>query len=433
VSLGTGLLFGLFPALHATRSDLITSIRAGAGQIQGGHRAAARFRSSLVTAQFALSMALLGCAGLFVKSVRNIDRVDLGIRTDEVIQFALLPELSGYAAPRARDLFERAERELAALPGVTAVSASGVPLMTGSNSGGNIRIEGFERGPDTDANTRMNWVGPGFFRGLGIPLVAGREFTVDDRMGAPRVAIVNEAFMRKFGLTGNPVGKRMAADDSSASASLYIEIVGVAKDAGYSGPKREAPPLVYFPWRQESFVTAAAFYVRSSLPPAQAMRSIRATMGRLDPALPLPMLKPLSQQVRETVYIDRMVGTLSAGFAGLATLLAAVGLYGVLAYTVAQRTRELGVRMALGADGRRVRWIVLRQVARMAAIGGVVGLVAAAALGRAAQSMLFGLDGRDPVVLVSAAALLGVVALVAGWVPAWRASRLSPVNALRHD
>ena len=433
VSLATGVLFGLFPALHATRSDLIASIRAGAGQIQGGHRTAARFRTSLVTAQFALAMALLGCAGLFVKSLRNIGRVDLGMQTEQVIQFALLPEFNGYDGPRTQALFERAEEQLAALPGIVAASASGVPLMTNSSSGGNVRVEGFERGPDTDANTRMNWVGPGFFRSLGIGMIAGREFTLADRLGAPRVAIVNEAFARKFGLGRNAVGKRVANDDSSASAALNIEIVGLVRDAGYSGVKGQVPPVMFTPWRQDSVITAAAFYVRTTLPAGPAMRSIRAAVSRLDPALPMPMLKPMSQQVRESVYLDRMIGTLSAGFAALATLLAAVGLYGMLAYTVAQRTRELGVRMALGADGGRVRAIVLRQVAQMAAIGGVIGLAAALALGKAAQSMLFGLDGRDPAVLASAALVLGVVALAAGWIPAWRASRLSPVMALRHD
>jgi len=324
------------------------------------------------------------------------------------------------------------EDALATVPGMTAVSVSSVPLFTSSSTGGDVRVEGFVRGQDTNANTRLNMVGPGFFRAMGIRLLAGREFDAGDRVGGPSVVIVNEAFARKFKLGKDAVGKRMGFG-GGREGPLDREIVGVVRDAAYANAKDSIPAMLYVPYRQDTTVTAAAFYVRTTLPAASAMRAIQATIAQLDRNLPVPMLKPLSQQVQENVYLDRMIGALSAGFAVLATLLAAVGLYGVLAYTVAQRTRELGVRMALGADGRRVRWIVLRQVARMAALGGVVGLAAAIALGRAAQSMLFGLDGRDPVVLVSAAAVLGVVALVAGWVPAWRASRLSPVNALRHD
>jgi predicted permease len=432
VALVTGLLFGLFPALHATRTDLIAAIRAGAGQVVGGHRAAARFRTSLVTAQIALSMALLGCAGLFVKSLRNVGRVDVGMDTERVMQFALLPMLNGYPAARAHALFTRVEDELASAPGVLATSASGVPLFTGSSTGGNVRVEGFEPPPDANVNVRMNMVGPGFFRTLGIPLVAGREFAAGDRIGAPKVAIVNEAFVRKFALGRTAIGRHMRFGGDAGDA-LDIEIVGVVRDAGYSGIKDSIPPLYFRPYRQDSTVTAAMFYTRTSLPPDQALRAMSAIVARHDRNLPTPLLKPLSQQLRENIFLDRMIGALAAVFALLATLLAAVGLYGVLAYTVAQRTREIGVRMALGADGGRVRRLVLRQVAAMAVVGGVIGLAGAMAIGRAAESMLFRLDGRDPVVLAGAAAVLLLAALVAGWVPARRASRLSPVTALRHE
>jgi predicted permease len=432
VSLATGLLFGLFPALHGTRADLISSIRAGAGQISGGHRGAARFRTSLVTAQIALSMALLGCAGLFVKSLRNVARVPLGIDAERVVQFALLPQFNGYERLRAHALFARVEDELAAAPGITAVSASGVPLLTGSTTGGNVRVEGFAAAPDADVNVRYNMVGPGFFRAVGIPLVRGREFTAADRLGAPRVGIANEAFARKFGLGGDAVGRRVGRGGSPGDP-LDIEIVGVVRDARYANVKDAVPPMLYTAYRQDTTVTAAAFYVRTSMPPARVIRSIPQVVGRIDRNLPVPMLKPLAQQARENVFIDRMVGALAAGFALLATLLAAVGLYGVLAYTVAQRTREIGVRMALGADAGRVRGLVLGQVVRVGVVGGVIGVAGALALGGAAQSLLFGLDGRDPAVLAGAAAVIAAVALAAGYLPAWRASRLNPVTALRSD
>jgi predicted permease len=433
VALGTGLLFGLFPALHATRPDLIATIRSGAGQIAGGHRAASRVRTALVTGQIALSMALLGAAGLFIQSLRNIGRVDLGMELERVVSFALLPELSGYDRSRARALFERVEDEVRALPGVTAVAGASQPLLTGSGSGGNVRVEGFERGPDTDANTRMIQVGLDYFRALGIPLLDGREFTTADRAGAARVAIVSEAFARKFGLGRGAVGKRLAIDGQSPGEALDVEIVGLARDAAYSDVKGDPPPLLITPYRQDTTVSALVFYARTTGDPARTLRAIPGAVARLDPNLPVALLKLMPRQVRENVYLDRMVGTLSAGFAALATLLAAVGLYGVLAYTVAQRTREIGIRMALGADGGRIRGMVLRQVGRMVLVGGALGVAAALGIGRAARSLLFGLEGHDPAVLAAALAVLAMTALAAGYVPAWRASRVSPAGALRRE
>jgi predicted permease len=433
LSLGTGLLFGLVPALHATRPALIASIRAGAGQIAGGPRGAARFRSGLVTSQIALSMALLVAAGLFVKSLHNISRVDLGLRVERVVTFALLPALNGYDPARTTALLQRVEQELGALPGVEAVGGAGVPLLLGMTNGNNVRVEGFARGPDTDANARTNQATPGLFRALGATMLAGREFTAADRLGAPRVAIVNEAFARKFGLGRDAVGRRMAVDGSSPAGALDVEIVGLMRDATYGDVKGRAEPLFVTPVWQEKDAAGLAFYVRTARAPEEVLRAIPAAVARLDRNLPVAMLKTMPQQVRDNVYLDRMVGALSAGFATLATLLAAVGLYGVLAYTVAQRTREIGVRMALGANAGRVRGMVLRQVGRMTLVGGAVGLAAALAAGRAIRSLLFGLEGHDPWVVASAAAVLGAVALGAGWLPAWRAARVSPTSALRGD
>ncbi len=433
VSLATGLLFGLFPALHATRPDLIASIRAGAGQIAGGQRAAVRFRTALVTAQIALSMALLVSAGLFIKSLRNIARVDLGMQVDRVVTFALVPALNGYDAARSRAVLERVEAELATLPGVSAVGVAGVPLLMGMSNGRNVRVEGFRREPDTDANVRVNQVGAGYFRALSVPLLSGREFTDADRLGAPKVAIVNEAFARKFGLGRDPVGTRMAWDGDAPDGVLDVQIVGLMRDARYADVKGEVPPVAISPYRQDSTIRGVAYYVRTSRPPERLMSEIPAAVARVDRNLPVAALKTFADQARDNVYLDRMIGMLSAVFAALATVLAAVGLYGVLAYMVAQRRREFGVRMALGANGGHVRGLVLRQVAHMAVVGGVVGVLAALGLGRAAQSLLFGLAGHDPVVAGAAALVLGAVALAAGYVPAWRASRVSPVGALRGD
>ena len=430
LSIGTGLLFGMFPALHSTRPDLVTGLRANAGQPSGA-RAAARFRTSLVTAQIGLSMALLVSAGLFIRSLVNVSRVDLGVRIDNVVTFAISPELSGYSPARAQALFERVEAELAAVPGVTGVASSMVPLLAGSNWGTDVQVEGFKSDPDTDNNARFNAVGPGYFRTLGVPLLAGREFGVADAgPRTPRVAIVNEAFAKKFGLGRDAVGKRISDDRDEP---LNIQIVGVVQNAKYSEVKQDIPPLFFMPHRQDSTVGAMNFYARTALAPEELVRTIPAVVRRLDPNLPVEDLKTMPQQVRENVFLDRMISTLSAAFAALATLLAAVGLYGVLAYTVAQRTREIGVRMALGADAGRVRGLVLRQVAWMTVVGGALGVAAALAVGRAARSLLFGLEAHDPLVVASAAALLTAVALAAGYLPARRASRVEPMQALRYE
>ncbi len=428
LSVATGLLFGLFPALHATKPDLVSAIKAQAGQPSGA-RAAARFRSTLVTAQIALSMALLISAGLFVKSLMNVSRVNLGVKLDNLITFGLSPDLNGYDFARARTFFERTEEEMSAVPGVTAVAASMVPLLAGSNWGSSVSVQGFEKGPDTDAHAFFNRISSGYFRTLGIPLMSGREFTAADAAGAPKVVIVNEAFAKKFNLGREAVGKRM----SDGGPELEMEIVGVVQNAKYSEVRQEPPPVFFMPYRQNDRVGSLNFYVRTSLDPEQMLRTAPGIVARLDPNLPLESVKTMPQQARENVFMDRMVSTLSAAFALLATVLAAVGLYGVLAYTVSQRTREIGLRMALGADGARMRTMILKQVAWMTLVGGVIGIVAAYYLGRAAESLLFELKGTDPVVMSLSVVLLTIVAFAAGYIPAYRASRVHPMQALRYE
>ena len=430
LTIGTGLLFGLFPAIHSTRPDLVSSLKGQAGQPSGA-RAAARFRTSLATAQIALSMALLVSAGLFTKSLMNISRVDLGVKVDNVIMFGLSPELNGYTPARTKQLFERLEEELAALPGVNGVTSALVPLLGGSNWGNDVAVEGFPAGPDTDTNSRFNEVGPEYFRTLGVPLIAGREFRRADGAGAPKVAIVNEAFAKKFNLGRDAVGRRIG--NRGDKEGLDTQIVGLVQNAKYSEVKREVPPLFFRPYRQDDRLGNITFYVRTSLDPEQFLPNVPKVVAKLDANLPVEDLRTMPQQIRQNVFLDRMISVLSAAFAGLATLLAAIGLYGVLAYTVSQRTREIGLRMALGAAPSRVRGMVLRQVGVMTIVGGVIGLTAAIWLGRLAQSLLFEMKGYDPVVLVSAAAALTVVALGAGFVPAHRASQVDPMQALRYE
>ena len=429
-AVATGLAFGLFPALHSTRADLATTLKNQAGQ-PGGARAASRFRVTLATVQIAMSMALLVPAGLFAKSLFNISRVELGLKTDHLVVFGISPELNSYTPERTRELFERTEDELAALPGVTGAVAAMVPVLAGNNWNNSLTVEGFEAGPDTNTTAAFNGVSPGYFKTMAIPLVAGREFTRADAFGGPKVAIVNQAFLRKFNLGANALGKRIS--NGETNAKLDTEIVGVAQDAKYSDVKRAVPAQYYLPYRQNERLGSATFYVRTTLPPEQLLTSVPTVMKKLDPNLPVEDLKTMEMQIRENVFLDRLISTLSLAFALLATLLAAIGLYGVLAYTVAQRTREFGLRMALGADGGRVRGMVMGQVAKMALIGGVIGLAVAVAVGRAAQGMLFEMQGYDPVVLIAATVALSIVAMGAGFIPALRASRIDPMNALRYE
>jgi predicted permease len=430
-ALATGIVFGLFPALHSTRQDLASTLKNQAGQ-PGGAKAARRFRTTLATVQIAMSMALLVPAGLFAKSLFNISRVDLGIQTDHMMLFSIAPELNSYTTERTRQLFERMEDELAAVPGVTSVVATIVPVLAGDNWGNSLGVEGFEAGPDTNTNASFNGVGPGYFKTMGVPLMMGREFTRSDAFGTPKVAIVNQAFVKKFNLGDNPLGKRFGLG-GGAGSKMDIEIVGVAQDAKYSDVKDAVPPQYYLPYRQEERLGYGYFYVRTATPPEQMLSTIPAVMRKLDASLPLGDVKTMETQIAENVTQDRIISTLSLSFALLATILAAIGLYGVLAYTVAQRTREFGLRMALGADGSAVRGMVMKQVAMMAAIGGLIGLAAAIGIGRLAQSLLFEMEGTDPFVLAGATFALAVVAIGAGFIPALRASRIDPMNALRYE
>jgi len=430
LTIGTGLFFGLFPALHSTRPDLVSVIKGTAGQPSGA-RSASRFRWTLATAQIALSMALLVAAGLFVKSLVNVTRTDLGLKADNVIMFSLSPALNGYNPEKSLAFFERVEDALAALPGVTGVTSGTVALLAGSNWGNNVAVDGFDAGPDTDTNSRFNLIGPQYFQTLGMTTIAGREFTRGDVLAQPRVAVVNEAFAKKFNLGRDAVGKHMS--DEGFNGKKDIEIVGLVQNAKYSDVKREVPPQFFRPYRQDKNAGFMTFYVRTAGDPVPFMTNIPKAIAQLDAQLPVENLRTLPEQIKQNVFLDRFISVLATAFACLATLLAAVGLYGVLAYTVSQRTREFGVRMALGAAPGRVRGMVMRQVGLMTLVGGAIGLAGAIGLGKLSESLLYQLKGSDPIVLSGAAAALALVALGAGFIPALRASQVEPMRALRYE
>jgi hypothetical protein len=313
---------------------------------------------------------------------------------------------------------------------VRGVGTTAIPLFYDFTLGGNFPVEGNDNAPGADLYAGLTAVGSGYFDALDVALVSGRLFTDRDTPDSPRVAIVNEAFVRKFNLGSDAVGRRLGDGRPQNS----VEIVGVVADAKYASVKGDVPPLVHLPRRQAAaFFQSLWVYVRGGVEADTLKSMIPRVMAEIAPDVPLVIVQTMRERLNDNVYIDRLLGTLSTGFALLATLLAGVGLYGVLAYNVQQRTRELGLRQALGAEPKQLRALVLRQVGVMALVGLGLGLAAALALGRVAEAVLFGLSGRDPAVIGGAAVLLAAVVLAASWLPAWRASRIPPTEALRYE
>ena len=429
VALGTVLVFGLYPALQAARTDPIHSLRAGTGG-GGGGRVALRFRSLLATAQIALSMVSLVIAGLFLVSLDNLSRADLGLRAESIATFELSPARNGYDTEQTQRLYDEVEQQLAALPGVASVATSLVPLLAGDNWQSNVSVEGYGAQAQGEEGTRYNAVGPGYFATLQQPLLAGREFEQADASGRPRVAIVNRAFAERFGLWPDAVGRRMAF---GSTEDLDIEIVGVTADARYDSVRNAPPPQFYLARKQFGNVGSMVFYVRAELAPERLLQLLPGVIAQVDPDLPVERLMTLPQSIRENLVLDVFVGTLSGAFAVLATLLAALGVYGVLSYALSQRTREIGLKLALGAAPERVQAALLGQAGRMFLVGGGIGLLLALALGRAAQALLYQLQGHDLRVLLGASVVLAGIALLAAWWPARRAARVDPLVALRWE
>ncbi|MBI3680305.1 MAG: ABC transporter permease [Acidobacteria bacterium] len=430
-SLATGLLFGLFPAVQATKTDVAPTLKDQGDLVMTGG-VAKYFRNSLVAGQVALSLLLLATAGLFAASLVKLTRVELGIDTDRMITFSLRPELAKYTPQQAMAFFEQVEDRMAALPGVKMVAGTTVPVISGNRWRTSLTVEGYQAKGEADSHCYFAEVGPGYFATLGIPLLAGREFTRADRLGAPKAAIVNEAFARLYFGGQSPIGRRFV-QNSGPQAKPDIEIAGVVKDSRYAQVRDEMQPVFYLPYRQNSRIGSLVFYARTEIEPEQFGAVIRKEMAALDPNIPVDQLKTMRAQVNENIFIERMISILSGTFASLATLLAAVGLYGVLAYTVARRTREIGIRMALGAQAGDVRRMVARDVLVLVGTGAAAGIGGALAAGRFFESMLFNVKASDPLVLAAATLLLTLVALAAGSLPAQRAARVDPMTALRYE
>jgi predicted permease len=426
----TTLLFGLIPALDSTRPALLATLREEGGRLAGG-LGRTRFRRMLVAAEVALSLLLLVGAGLFARSLNNLRLLDPGFDPAPLLTFSINPDLAGYSKAQSQALVQRVRQELQALPGVLNASAAQSALLTGDSSTWGFRPEGYVQTDGEDISTNVNYVAADFFSTLGIRLVAGRGLGPQDVDGAPKVAVVNEALAKRFFPDVDPIGRRFYL--GKREDGVLVEIVGVARD-GKHASLREAPKrMVYLPHAQTIDLGAVTFYVRGAGDPLALAAAARQAVRRVETQLPIEDVKTMTAVVDESLFAERLASGLSAAFGLLATALAATGLYAVLSFGVARRTREIGVRMALGAKRREVVFLVLRDVMSMAGAGIGIGLPLAVGLGQALRSQLFGLSPADPLTLASATAFLLLVTLAAGYLPALRATRLNPSLALRHD
>jgi len=444
LSLATGVLFGLAPALRSTKPNLAPTLKDQVGAVAGG---GVRLRKALVVAQVTISILLLISAGLFIRTLQNLRLLDLGIRPESVIAFNISPAISGYTPERIPPLYKSLVERLAGQPGVQAVAFANVGLLEGNEWDSTITVEGYQAKPGERMNPYCNSISPGYFRTMGVPVIAGREFDARDEGAAPkptdpnqndgrgngyRHAIVNQSFAKRFFGDNSPVGRHIGFGLNPGTPTP-LEIVGVVRDSKYTGVRDDVPQQVFFPLLEERTPSSVVVYVRATGDPSSVFGAAQRTMHDLDSNVPVYNLRTLERQIDRSLLVERFIATLSTAFGVLATLLAVIGLYGVMAYTVARRTREIGVRMALGAVQGDVVWLVMREVLVLVGTGVAIGLAAAWGLNRVVGSVLYGVSATDPLTIAAAAAVLIVVALLAGYVPARRATRVNPVLALRYE
>jgi predicted permease len=421
-----GIFFGVAPAWSATRVQLAATLKEQAGALSSA-KSQARFRKILVVGQFAVTLLLVITAWGFVRSLYNLKNLDLGFRSDHVLQFSIAPPLSGYDKARSLALYAQLEQRIAALPGVRSVSALEEPLIGQDSNSSNVTLEGFNDTPDVQRNS----VSPGHFSNLGIPLLQGREFSLADDQHAAKVVIVNEALAQKYFKDGNALGKRMKF--GGGAGPLDTQIIGVVKNSHNAEIQEELSPMVYMPYRQRESLDSLSFYVRTIADPGSLASAVRSTIAQLDVTLPIYNVRSVDEQIERLLSSNRLLALLSLSFGALAALLAAMGIYALLAYAVSQRTREIGVRMALGAEPKRVALMVLSDVGRLSAVGILVGLPLAYAASKVLNSMLFNVQSFGAASIAISLIILGAVATLAAFLPARRASRVDPLIALRYE
>jgi predicted permease len=430
----TTLIFGLAPAIHSSRANVAPTLKDQAGPVLGGGSVLAR--KLLVAAQITLSLLLLIGAGLFVRTLRNLQSQGPGFSTERLMAFSLDPSLNGYSDDRAKIFYRQLTEDLKTTPGITSVGLSTMPILEGYGWQNPVIAEGYQAKSGQEQQPVLNEVSPNYFATLGVPILAGRDFTTrDTTLNDLKHAIINESFARKYFAGRNPIGLHIGLVnyESAARSEPGTEVIGVVKDIKYKNLRDAIPVQAYFPYLEGDHFRFMTIYLRTSLDPRQPMTQVRETLRRLDPTLPLVDMRTIDEQIDLSLKSERLVASLATIFGGLATLLAVIGLYGVMAYTVARRTREFGLRVALGALQRDVIWLVMRDVLILIVTGLAVGLPVAFALSNLVRSQLFGLGTHDPLTLISATLTLTVVACLAGLIPAFRASRVDPMQSLRNQ
>jgi putative ABC transport system permease protein len=426
ISILTGILFGLVPALQATKSGVAPALKNERSTPAQGLRRFG-FGKLLVIAQVALSLMLLMGAGLFIRTLRNVKAIDTGVRVENVLLASMDPALNGYAPPQVKTFYQQLLERIKALPGVSSVGLAQAPLLSGNYSMVGMRVPG-RPDPPRGRSILVNDITPNFLETAGIPIVAGRDFRRDDTPTSPAVAIVNEAAARYFFGNDNPVGKRAKIGRQD------LEIVGVAKDSKYRSVREETPRIAFLDFDQQQRPNSdRTLYVRTARDPIQMAAAVRHEVQALDKDLPLFNVKTFAGQRDESLAEERLIATLSGFFSGLALLLACIGLYGVMAYGVVRRTREIGIRMSLGAQRRRVLWMMFRETLLLVFAGIVIGIPAVLGVARLIRNQLFGVTPADAGTLTVATLILLGVALLAGYIPALRAARVDPMVALRYE
>ncbi|HVT97389.1 MAG TPA: ABC transporter permease [Acidobacteriaceae bacterium] len=424
----TSLAFGLMPALRGSRTAIAPSLQERSGS---GSAASVPLRRLFVVAQVALSLLLLVGAGLFVRTLRNLRNLGPGFPTRHLIEFTLDPSLNGYSNDQTESFYERLNTNLQTMPGVSAVGLSSMPILKGyawQNA-----IIGQESGAPQREQPVLSQIGPGYFSTLGIPILEGREFTDQDR-GPQMVAVINQSFAKRYLPPGDPMGRRFGlVDDQKPDLRPNIQVIGVIPDTKYRDLRETPPPQAYFSYLQGTNFRFMTVYLRTQGDPRDLENALRERMRRFDPRVPLVDLQTVDEEIGWSLTTERLIASLSTVFGALAMLLAVIGLYGVMAYTVTRRTREMGIRIALGATRSRIIGMVMREASFMVLVGLATGAGLALALTSLIRNQLFGLNPHDPWTLFGAAFSLAVAAGLAGFIPALRASSVDPTNALRRE
>ncbi len=428
LALAVSLLFSMAPAIQFWRPDLVPALKPQVSAAGG----TLRFRRVAVGVQLGLSLLLLVGAGLFVRTLQRLKTVDVGFVTDHLLTFEVNPLLAGYPPKENDAVYERILQNLSATPGIRAVAATNDPELANDDIGQNISIAGYTAKEDENMEVERPSVSPGYFFAMGVPLLAGREFDQHDRMGTQKVAVINEKMARRFfGSPERAIGHYFGSGGGRSKTD--VAIVGVVKDAKHTAVREDISPTAFTPYLQDPNPRSMAFYLRTSQPPELAEATVRRSMQGLDPKLVLDNFRTMPEQIENNLTTERLIAMLASAFGMLAVFMAAVGLYGVLAYSTAQRTREIGLRIALGAARGSVMRMVLLEVLWLAGVSIAVALPASLLLARAIRSQLFGISSSDPLTLTCGTALVAAVALASAYLPALRAAKVDPMVALRYE